>query len=106
MSLGPTAVRGILDKEKNNHSFEYLSLPSSSMERCRMMTGVVYAGVRSGTPEGVAYPQGTGTEYPDVMPSCASASCSLGSAGEDAEGRGACCCSSCCSWIGEMSITE
>lgn len=77
-----------------------------------MMTGVVYAGVRSGTPEGVAYPQGTGTEYPGVMPtgpawpSWASASCSLGSAGEDAEGRGACCCSSCCSWMGVMSITE
>lgn len=70
------------------------TLPSSSMERCRMMTGVVQAGVMSGTPEGVAQPHGTGTEYPEVTPgelgwiSWTSPSRSFGSVDEEEEEMG------------------
>lgn len=40
------------------------TVPSSSTETLRMMTGLEYAGSIKGKLDGTAYPQGTGTEYP------------------------------------------
>lgn len=40
------------------------TVPSSSTETLRMMTGLEYAGSIKGRLDGTAYPQGTGTEYP------------------------------------------
>lgn len=72
------------------------TVPSSSTETLRMMTGLQYAGTIKGKLDGTAYPQGTGTEYPPDRLGLAHSSGGLGSGDEDGS----------LSWIGEIFMTE